>query len=60
MGFRGYNLNTFVKQHGIINIMQHINTEHKNLKLTNIGYIVFTDLGASHIPWVKNPLQVKY
>jgi hypothetical protein len=30
-------------------IMQHINTEHKNLQHTNIGYIVFTNLDASHV-----------
>jgi hypothetical protein len=29
--------------------MQHMNTEHKNLQHTNISYIVFTDLGASHV-----------
>jgi hypothetical protein len=41
-------MNTFVKQHGILIIMQHINTEHKYLQHTNIGYTVFTDLDASH------------
>jgi hypothetical protein len=48
MEFRGYNLNAFVKQHGILIIMQHINTEHRYLQHPNTGYIVFTDLGASH------------
>jgi hypothetical protein len=29
MELKGSNWSTFVKQHGIVNIVQHINTEHK-------------------------------
>jgi hypothetical protein len=29
--------------------MQHINTEHKYLRNTNISYTVFTELGAIHV-----------
>jgi hypothetical protein len=29
--------------------MSHINTEYKYLENTNIGYTIFTDLGAKHI-----------
>jgi hypothetical protein len=49
MEFRGYNLNTFAKQHGLLIIMQHINTEHKYLQHTKISYTVFTNLAGSYI-----------
>jgi hypothetical protein len=49
MEFKGFNYNTSVKQHGIINHYAAYKYRAQNLQHTNIGYIVFTNLVASHI-----------